>query len=143
MHISKEHSETKPPLGGEGLLTNLISSTTGAAREPGFGKLPCLWRVVSLNQDLLCRVTIMKSDGALVCLVSHSSNENGAEMCLFRGFDKVCDFSVANGCTAVRQSYHVTLISDVAEGVFVLSHDFVHTRQLGTNNLEVVSHCHK
>ena len=64
-------------------------------------------------------------------------------MSLLRGFDEVRDFSIANGCTTVRQCCHVTLISDVAEGILVQSHNLINSRYDGAVNLEVKGDCHK
>ena len=64
-------------------------------------------------------------------------------MRLLRGFDKVRDLGVANGCTTVRQCCHVTLISDVAEGILVQSHNLINSRNRCTGNLEVKGDCHK
>ena len=64
-------------------------------------------------------------------------------MSLLRGFDEVRDFSIANGCTTVRQCCHVTLISDVAEGILVQSHNLKNSRYGCAVNLEVKGDCHK
>ena len=64
-------------------------------------------------------------------------------MRLLRGLDKVRDFGVANGYAAIRQSCHVTLISDVAEGILVQSHNLKNSRNRCTDTLEVKGDCHK
>ena len=64
-------------------------------------------------------------------------------MSLLRGFDKVRDLGVANGYAAVRQSCHVTLISDIAEGILVQSHNLKNSRNRCAGDLEVKGDCHK
>ena len=64
-------------------------------------------------------------------------------MRLLRGFDEVRDLGIANGCTTVRQCCHVTLISDVAEGILVQSHNLKNSRYDGAVDLEVKGDCHK
>ena len=64
-------------------------------------------------------------------------------MCLLRGFDEVRDLGIANGCTTVRQCCHVTLISDVTEGILVQSHNLKNSRYDGAVDLEVKGDCHK
>ena len=64
-------------------------------------------------------------------------------MSLLRGFDKVRDLGVANGYAAIRQSCHVTLISDVTEGILVQSHNLKNSRNRRAGDLEVKGDCHK
>ena len=64
-------------------------------------------------------------------------------MRLLRGLDKVRDFGVANGYAAIRKRCHVTLISDVAEGILVQSHNLKNSRYDGAVDLEVKGDCHK
>ena len=73
----------------------------------------------------------------------YESDENGAHMVLLRGFDELSDLSIADGNTTVRQSFHITLISDVAEGILVQSHNLINSRYDGAVNLEVKGDCHK